>query len=357
MLAELLANVEADADIIIVDRGIFDSLVWLNLQLQRGEITPDEAATIDGFLLLERWRTLIDLVVVMNVPAEEAIRRENSQRVTNKAGSIMNTKVLETFAHAVSVAFDKYGPKFPGAIRHDTSGQDVRRSNTELAGKILESLATFLDPEILVVPKQKLGQLQLDHDGGFSKKAADAAIACIETHGRFLQRSQAESDDSVVQIIPCGILAYNDKVFIFRRKEADSKYRLYGKTTILEATHTAKNVNMNDMRDLLEDVLSKRIARSLFLGKKFPMELTGYCWDTDDINSKKHFAMVFEVKINSENTADDLRKKEFRRWRGPSRAGEFMSWQELNDQASELNLEPWSQSILWHHMQGAAGQS
>jgi predicted ATPase len=32
MLAELLANVETDTDIIIVDRGIFDALVWLRLQ-------------------------------------------------------------------------------------------------------------------------------------------------------------------------------------------------------------------------------------------------------------------------------------------------------------------------------------
>jgi predicted NUDIX family phosphoesterase len=352
MLAELLANVEADADIIIVDRGIFDALVWLNLQLQRGEITSEEAGTIDSFLLLDRWRTLIDLVVVMNVPAQEAMNRENSQRITKKAGSIMNEKVLETFSDAVSVAFEKYGPKFPGSIRHDTSGHDVRGSNTQLAGKILDALKTFLDPEILVVPRANLGQLQLDHDGNFSEAAAEKAIECIKAHGRFVRRSQAESDDSVVQIIPCGILVYNDKVFIFRRKEADSKYRLYGKTTILEATHTEKNANRSDVRSLLEGVLSKRIARSLFLGKKFPMELMGYCWDTDDANSKKHFAMVFKVNIDSENTADDLRKKEFRRWRGPSRAGEFMSWQELKEQASELNLEPWSDSILWHHMNG-----
>jgi hypothetical protein len=326
MLAELLANVEADADIIIVDRGIFDALVWLNLQLQRGEITPEEASTIDGFLPLERWRALIDLVVVMNVRAQEAIRRENGQRITKKAGSIMNEKVLETFADSVTVAFNKYSHRFPGAIRHETAGQDVRLSNTDLAGKIIDSLEAFLDPEILVVPRAELQKLPLDHDGNFSMKAAATATACIEAHGRFLRRSQAESDDSVVQIIPCGILVYNDKVFIFRRKEADSKCRLYGKTTILEATHTARNVSMNDTRLLLENVLSKRIAR-----------------------------MVFEVRIDSENTADDLRKKEFRRWRGPSRAGEFMSWPELGQQVSELNLEPWSQSILWHHLQETAG--
>src|SRR5215204_7495616 len=43
MLAELLANVEAQTDILIIDRGLFDALVWLLMQAQRGEVTRDEA--------------------------------------------------------------------------------------------------------------------------------------------------------------------------------------------------------------------------------------------------------------------------------------------------------------------------
>src|SRR5438270_385095 len=39
MLAELLANFESETDIIIVDRGLMDSLVWLVMQRARGEIT------------------------------------------------------------------------------------------------------------------------------------------------------------------------------------------------------------------------------------------------------------------------------------------------------------------------------
>lgn len=32
MLAELLANIDSDSDIIVVDRGLFDALVLLTLQ-------------------------------------------------------------------------------------------------------------------------------------------------------------------------------------------------------------------------------------------------------------------------------------------------------------------------------------
>src|SRR5579862_398942 len=49
MIAELLANVDLDTDIIIVDRGILDALVWLQLQHQRGELTIEETNVIETF--------------------------------------------------------------------------------------------------------------------------------------------------------------------------------------------------------------------------------------------------------------------------------------------------------------------
>jgi predicted NUDIX family phosphoesterase/thymidylate kinase len=344
MLAELLANVEADADIIIVDRGIFDSLVWLTMQLQRGEITEQEANVIDSFLLLDRWRTLIDLVAVMKVPSVEAMRRENSQRITVRTGSIMNEQTLNVLSESVSSAYDKYGSKFAQSFLHETSGQDVRESNIELAGKILDRLEPFLDPKILVVPQKVLDTLPLTNKGCFAPEASEAALRCISEHGKYVQRSKAESDDDLVQIIPSGILVYADKVFVFRRKETDSKYRLYGKTTILEATHTIDSGQ--GTKQLLEDALFARIARSLFMGRRFPMKLVGYCWDRDEANSRRHFAVVFEVQIDNERTADDLKRKEFRKWRGPNLAGDFYTWPELAKQSMELDLEPWSQAIL-----------
>src|SRR5258708_12358050 len=56
MLAELLANVEAEADIIIVDRGIFDALVWLTWQLRRPNIPIHEPETFSNFLFLSPFR-------------------------------------------------------------------------------------------------------------------------------------------------------------------------------------------------------------------------------------------------------------------------------------------------------------
>ena len=112
MLAELLANTETQSDIIIVDRGLLDSLVWLHLQEARGELTPEEYDTIEAFTLLQRWRSLFDAVVVMRVSAKEAIKRENAQRLSHKGGSIMNPEILRALATSVSETIDRYGNEF-----------------------------------------------------------------------------------------------------------------------------------------------------------------------------------------------------------------------------------------------------
>ena len=345
MLSELLANVETETDIIIVDRGLFDALVWLLLQQQRGELTPVEAETIKSFLLLERWRTLVDLVVVMNVSAEEAMARETGQRITSKTGSIMNPSVLKILSNSVRDSVKRYGSQFENVILHETAGQNVRASNIDLAGKVLNVFQEFLDPEILVVPRSELDVLPLNAGASFADGAADRAIDCISKHGKYLRRSLAEVDDRYVQIVAAGMLTYHDQIFIFQRKEQDPKYRLYGRTTIFQAAHVARKSEPTGQR-LLKQALQDRIMRSLFLSRMFELQPIGYCWDKEDATSSRHFGLMFRVEIDNDYTARDLRRKELRKQRGPSVAGEFVAWGDLVSKSEDLRLEPWSVSAL-----------
>jgi predicted NUDIX family phosphoesterase len=330
MLAELLANVETETDIIIIDRGLFDALVWLQLQRQRGELTTSEANTIESFLLLDRWRSLIDLVVVMNVSAEEAMERETSQRITRRPGSIMNVSVLSTLSASVHESVARYEKHFDKVILHETAGRDVRASNIALAEKVLAALEEFLNPEILVVPRKEIDALPLKQGGSFSVESVNLALDCISQHGMYMRRSEAERDNRYVQIIAAGMLTYQDQVFIFQRKEQDPKYRLYGRTTIFQAAHTASKAGKSG-RDLMMYALQDRITKSLFLSRTFRLEPVGYCWDRDDAASSRHLGIVFRVEIDNEHTARDLKRKELKKQRGPSLAGSFVGWTELSD--------------------------
>jgi predicted NUDIX family phosphoesterase len=345
MLAELLANVDTETDIIIVDRGIFDALVWLTMQRQRDEVTAQEAQTIEAFLLLDRWRSLIDLAVVMNVSAEMAIDRENGQRISRRLGSIMNPDVLGNISAAVKKAVKDYGSKFGGVIEYETKGKNIRESNAELASEILDQLELFLDPEILVVPRREVQKLRLTNGGAFSPEARSELLECISTFGKFEKRSQSEADSEQVQIIACGLLMRNEQVFLFERKERDPKYSLYGKSTIWQGSHVLRTPG-RDGEDLLRSALLDRITRSLYLSRRFPLELLGCCWEPNNEKSSRHLGVMFKVDIDNDHSASDLRKKEFRRGRGHGLGGKFVNWRELTSPDVQQNLEAWSLAIV-----------
>jgi len=345
MLAELLANVDTETDIIIVDRGLFDALVWLTLQRQRGELTAEEAETIERFLLLHRWRTLIDLAVVMNVAPEEAIKRENAARISEKPGSIMNPDVLAAITKSVQEAVAKYRRDFGTIIEHETSGDTVRPSNVQLAHKIIDSFHEFLDPEILVVPKWELTKLPLRDGASFSAETKPGLVECVSKHGKFMRRSLAEGDSDHVQIIPCGVLMHGQDVFIFERRERDPKYALYGKNTIWQGCHVPRQEGQHG-EELLKAALLERITRSLFLSRMFPLEYVGYCYEPDTESSSRHFGVIFRVLIDNDHTAADLRKKEFRTARGHGLAGGFTNIETFASDDLTSGMENWSRAIL-----------
>lgn len=345
MLADLLEHVDSETDVILIDRGLIDALVWMTLQGQREELTYDEARTIESFLLLERWSSLIDLGVMMNVSSNEAIRRENSHRITSKAGSIMNPEVLSSITSCVDKAIEKYGARFRHLIKFDNSNQEVRESLVSLTSEILTDLEKFLNPEILVLPRNRVERLCRDESLAFGAKAVAAAIQCVKDYGHFVPRHTAEEDSDCVQIVPCGVLEHCGRVFLFRRGDADPKYRLYGRATVWQGCHVSRR-NDGETSTLLEQSLLDRICRSLFLSRVFPVEPRGYCWDEEHEISSRHFGIVYTVKIDNAHTAIDLRKKEFRRRRGHGLTGQFLTLDELSAPSVQSTLESWSHEIV-----------
>lgn len=66
MLAGLLDAVDRDYDLIILDRGLFDALIWLEMQREQGQVSKHEAKAFQDFVLLGRWRKLTDATLVIN---------------------------------------------------------------------------------------------------------------------------------------------------------------------------------------------------------------------------------------------------------------------------------------------------
>ena len=348
MIAELLQNVEAETDIIIIDRGLFDALIWMNMQKSRGELTKEESNVIENFILLDRWRKLIDLSVVMSVSNEEAINRENRNHITSKLGSIMNHEVLKTINKSIKSSLKLYKNKFNRVIVHETGlSKDIKESNIDLAENLLKCLETFINPKILVVPKKYLLKLPMEEGGCFEPSAIIKAYKYISKYGMFIYRSKAELNPHLIQIVPCSMLMHNDKIFVFQRRDIDPKYHLYGKTTIWQGCHVPIKNNYS-IPKLMKESLRERLGRSLFLSRIFPMEEFGYCWDKNDTGSVQHFGFIYKIDINNNETAMDLKKKEFRKQRGHGLVGKFEHIKTIKSQKTKLGFEIWSETIIKH---------
>lgn len=340
MLAELLANVETETDLIIVDRGLMDSLVWLVMQKNRGEISSEEATSFERFALLPRWTSLIDLALVMYVDPKEALDRERKQRIATKDGSIMNTSTLETISESVSQAVELYSKSFKKLLSHDSTGSTVRSYNIKIIEEILDQFEEFLDPKILVVERDVLVRSCVPAIGCFGETEVQRIMGLIQHKSSVIRRSEAESNTDLVQIISCSMITQGTNVFIFERHNKDSKSLYYGKLTLWYGSHIAEGPGAP-----FDGVLKAgrdRVNEALFLGQNLSFEPIGFCWR----EKENHLGVILKVEIENPLTIRDLEKKEYRRSRGFGLSGKLVEWSELFGNLEAYKLEPWSIEIV-----------
>lgn len=98
-LAEIIGASYLGKDVIIVDRGIFDALCWMDWFTRSARLRPEEQQVIDAFLTLRR---LVHLVIVMTVQPAEALRRELACRPHGSPGPIVNAQTLETINRSIA---------------------------------------------------------------------------------------------------------------------------------------------------------------------------------------------------------------------------------------------------------------
>ena len=349
MLAELLESVETNTDIIIADRGLFDALIWFQTQAKRGELLEEELDRIEKFLLMNRWKNLFDLVVVLHADAATAMNRENSHRITQRTGSIMNESMLRTLSDSVDDAINHYKSEFNKIIRIDTDVGDVHSVNVNLVGQILDCFQSFVDPEILVVPKQAMENLLDSTPWAFVPAAESKTIQeIIENRGEYRKRTEVESNADYIQIVPCGALIYEGGAFLFKRHDRSPQSRLYGKSTIWQGCHVIRPADEQCSMETVQAALESRISQSLFISRELDTRFVGYTWDDSDKGDRKHLGLIYRMDVQSRELAESLRRKEFRRSRGHNLAGDFRNINDLKSSMDKVDLEPWSRTILSH---------
>jgi hypothetical protein len=98
----MLESLYKDIDVFILDRGVFDALVWNRWLELAGKVTREEAIQVEQFFTMSRWTTLIDIVFVLTCEPTVSIQREYADQLTTKRGTIMEEGTLSQFLESIS---------------------------------------------------------------------------------------------------------------------------------------------------------------------------------------------------------------------------------------------------------------
>ncbi len=355
-LAQVLEKTQSpprpdDPDLLILDRGLFDSVAWLRMMWKMARIKENEVEAAEKFLLLEEWRKRISGVIVMTSSAADAMDREQSDLPFEGArGSIMNLEVIEKFKANTEEACKRLEGHFR-IFQINTS--DVTTSKKQTAEKVtsivLELIAEQLDEEILCANKMDVIRLF----GGKTTLVGEAALPVSELFaraGKFAAREEAEKTQELVQVLPVVVVrTKKGQVLQLRRREKNPANPLHNKVVIWAGGHVRKE-DSNNGQSLIQCAL-REIHEELCLSLDAKaLRLVGAIYADIGKKTSQHVAVVYEWRAERDDVVVVLSNTEFKERRGQSLSGKFVEVKDLikNISQKEENMEPWSEEIIRH---------
>lgn len=342
-LQGMLEALYRDVDVFILDRGVFDALVWNEWLEMTGKITHDEAKQVANFFTMDRWTKLIDVVFLLSCDPKVSIEREYAGQLTTKRGTIMSEHTLNQINQAAERTITAHESKFKKIVRCDTTKTTALQGVAKIAEEALDVLSEFLDESICVVPASAV-KFPLPDTGLVSDGEIVASFReTVQMDRQFAPRSKAEQNANYLQPIPCAILRYRDRILILKRKKPG--HPLHDKYDIWAGGHVSEGDNG---ADILLNTLNRELTEEVFIKEAYdllpgPIALVR---TNEDARASRHIAVLYEIELKSEDVALALNQKEFRSTRGTSLSGKLVEIGELAELYDQMGN--WSKSIVDH---------
>lgn len=125
--------------IAILDRGIFDALVWFQLLADRGDITLDDLKKVHEFFLIDAWLNAVDQVFLFRADPDTSLERENADKLVFERGTAMNPDFLEQLNLAYAKVRDDHAERFKD-VREINTGGAQNTTPQETAYKVARAI-------------------------------------------------------------------------------------------------------------------------------------------------------------------------------------------------------------------------
>lgn len=131
-------------NIIIMDRGPYDSLAWMRLLNAREELNDEELEIVSQYALHPRWSKLISRVFLFECDPQISLTRENEHKLTRLPGTAMNAPMLNSLLEQYQALRKDIGDQILRPVK--TSDQTTPlRTSYELAVDLLALLEARTD--------------------------------------------------------------------------------------------------------------------------------------------------------------------------------------------------------------------
>ena len=339
-----------DPHILILDRGLFDSVCWLVLMERLERVRKEDRLVIEKLLKIDDWRKRISAVILMTVTPIEAMKRERGLLpVEDGKGSIMNADVLQQMLDTTRGAAERLKKDFR-IIQVDTSSGSIKDTSVKtaehVADMILNVIEEHLQEDILSVDKSEVVPLF----GGKSCVEADRAKEILDvfaTRGDFRPRDTVETNKRRIQALPVVVVRNKSgEVLRLKRRERSDENPLHEKIVIWAGGHVRKEDQANGVSAVQCALRELQEELRLFVEPE-ELKLLGAVYRDEGDRTSKHVALVYEWRAQTDDVAVALSTAEFFERRGTSLSGKFVPLTEVAEDVESGKLsEEWSADII-----------
>jgi len=338
---------DEDIDIIICDRGIFDAICWFRWLKDTNKMLDAEYEIMTKFAMLHRWKRNIDLVYTFISDPEKSIEREYANLLTNKAGSIMNTKILSEYRQAILDTRKDYGAQFREVKEIDTSNKAQNQVGFEVTKSTLETLKDMLMEKVGYALKNDLSL-----DVGINK--TEPIIQSLDRCLSFESREKVENVEAFIQPIPIAVIANKERTKVLCLKKTsksttkDSAER--NKFLFYAGGHMRKEDNTPDTKEKFINIAKNTLNRELYEELGLSEKIDGdpiVIYTPTTAKSSRHLAICWIIELDADNCRILLDPYEMVQRKGSSKSGTFISIENINDDT--FQTEDWSKHILSHY--------
>jgi predicted NUDIX family phosphoesterase/thymidylate kinase len=336
-------------DVLILDRGLFDGLVWIDWQERTHRLSTAEAEVFRGFIQTPRWRDLIDLIIVMHCNPNASLQREHAKQITLRRGSIMNSTSLRQLQAHYLEAVKRYRPNFKRLeVFENTRGPEMKII-ANIANLVLSALGKFSDEEVLCLPRKHLVAQVKFSDRKMVIPSWSAFSKLINSRGTYVKRSAAEQSEDLMQVVPVCVIRYGDKFLTNVRYEpGESLHDALGNW----AGGHVRREDLSLVRSKWESVLEglRRELHEEFSLEDLPnFKPLGIVHSSEDPRAARHLGIVFQIIFSDSVVAVALENKTIR-----ERPDRYVrtSWMEKRDLSRTLEEQrDWSRAISSYLLQ------